>query len=306
MLNSSLAPNDVKTALDLVFSAEFNYDAAPGRATARTAGVFQQDTIDRAAVISEQYQGTGYFQTRLEQQAVPQGTARVGNQKTSPVGNYDKAIPVSKNFFDDDQHSVVKRMMTDEGRLARISQDNYAFTIYNNAFSAQKTNDAVALVSDSHVTLNSTTVDNKETGVLNNTNLNTLFISLKKQKTQDGTIGGFEPSILLVPTDLHKTATEVTQSELRTGTTNNDLNYFSQIYPGLQVFESPFLSNGSTTAYFLLSRSHSVTRWVRNGLETKLVDWSISLNNDYIYKVGFREVVDTISYEGLVGSDGSV
>jgi hypothetical protein len=304
MFSSGLAPKMVYTAVDKVFKSEFNYDTAPGRATARTGGVFMQDTIDRAAIVTEQYQGTGYYQTRQETQAVPQGSARVGNTKTSSVVNYDKAISISKNFFDDDQHSTIAKLMTDEGRLARISQDNNAFAVYNNAFSGQKTNDAVALYSDSHVTLNGTTVDNLETGVLNNTNLNTLFISLKKQKTQDGTIGGFEPSILLVPTELHKTATEITESDLRTGTANNDLNYYSKIYPGLQVFESPFLS--STVSYFLLSRSHSVTRWVRNGIQTTMVDWSINANNDYIYKVGFREMCDSISYEGTVASNGTV
>src|SRR5437868_5763543 len=86
-LNSGLAANDVKTALDKVFFSEFDYPSAPGRATARTPGVFIQDTIDRAAVITEQYQGTGYYQTRNEEQDVALGTARVGNTKTSNAGS---------------------------------------------------------------------------------------------------------------------------------------------------------------------------------------------------------------------------
>lgn len=306
MLNSGLAPDDVKTALDKVFKTEFDYAADPGVATARTEGVFIQDTVDRAAVITEQYQGTGYFQVRAEQQGIPQGTARVGNQKTSSVVNYDKSVPISKNFFDDDQHTVVKKMMTDEGRLASLSQDKNAFQLYNLGFTTTLTNDAVAWFSNSHTTLNGTTVDNLETGVLNGTNLNTMFISLRRQKTQDGTIGGHQPVILLVPATLSKTAYETVDSELRPGTANNDLNYFSKIYPGLQVYTSPFLDETSTTAYFLLSRNHSATRWVRNGIQTDLVPYQYQANNDYIYKIGYREVCDVISYEGTVASNGSV
>src|SRR4051812_41633696 len=106
MLNTGLAPKMVYTAVDKLFKSEFDYEAAPGRATSRTGGVFIQDSIDRAAIITEQFQGTGYYQTRAEEQAVPQGTARVGNTKTTSVVNYDKSVPISKNFFDDDQHSV--------------------------------------------------------------------------------------------------------------------------------------------------------------------------------------------------------
>lgn len=306
MLNSGLAANVVKTALDKVFFSEFDYEVSPNRATARDPMVFKQETTDRGAVITEQYQGTGYFNTRSEQAGVPEGTARVGNQKTSSVVNYDKQINISKNLFDDDQHTVVKRMMSDEGRLARLSQDKNAMQAYALGFTTQLANDGVALFSNSHITLNSTTVDNLETGVFNGTNLETLFVSLKKQKTQDGTIGGHEPACLLVPTELHKDASEVLQSELRPGTANNDLNYYSKVYPGLALKESPFLSDTSTTAYFLLSRNHSVTRWVRNAIQTSLINWDISANNNYVYKVGYREVVDAISYEGLVASDGTV
>lgn len=312
MLNTAQGSNTVKTALDKVFLAEFEYQTAPYRATAKDGDVFKQDTTDRSAIITEQFQGTGYYSSISEQQDLPQGTARVGNNKVTTVLDYAKSVPISRRYFKDEQFGVVNKMMTDEGRLARMSQDRNAFAAYRNGLtgSTQTTNDGVALISDSHLTLNGTTVDNKETGVLNNTNLDTCFVSLKKQKTQDGTLGGHEPNVLLVPTTLLKTAIEVTQSELRTGTTNNDLNYYSQVYPGLVVKETPFLdsqeTNGSATGYFLLSRGHSVTRFVREGISTNLNDTWATANLDYIYKVLYREVTDTICYEGIVGSTGLV
>lgn len=306
---SGLAPNAVKTALDMVFMSEYEYPVLPGTATAETAGIFRQDSTDKAAVIVEQFQGVGYFGTRAENENVPEGTARVGNQKTFSVLNYSKAVPISKNLFDDDQHSVVDKMMTDCGRLARISRDKNAFNVLNLGFTTQTTNDGVAIFSNSHTTLGGDTVDNLETGVLNEANLNSLILSLMAQKTQDGTLGGFEPAVLLVPDILFKAANEITKSELRSGTANNDLNYFSNLFPGLQVMRSSFLNaaqGGSATAHFLLSRNASLFRWVRQALQTELVDWKISPKNEYVYKGEYREVVGAISYEGLCASNGTV
>jgi hypothetical protein len=79
------------------------------------------------------------------------------------------------------------------------------------------------------------------------------------------------------------------------------------IYPGLQIFQSPFLGaaqGGSDTAWFLLSRNHSLYRWVRQALNLDLVDYKTQRNNNYIYKGEYREVVGAISYEGLCGSTG--
>jgi len=307
-LNSSLASNAVKTALDLVFMAEFNGQSAPGHATAEDASVFNQDSIDRAAVITEQFQGPGYFDERSELGDVASATLRVGNSKTFTVTNWAKSVDISKNFFDDDQHSVVEKMIKSMSRNGRLTRDKNAFNIYNLAFTTALANDGVAIVSDSHITLDGTTVDNKLTGVLNDANLNTAFVQLQTQKTQDGTLGGHIPYCLLVPPVLFKTAQEITKSELRSGTSNNDLNYYSQLYPGLMVKTSPFLDatfGGSNTAWFLLSKDHSMTRWVREAINTDMVDYKFQRNNNYIYKAEYREVTGCVSFEGLVGSTGA-
>jgi len=308
MFNSSLAPSVVKTAIDMVFDAEYGYTNLPGLATAETPGVFMQDTTDRAAVIVEQFMGPGYFEARAETADLASGTARVGNQKTFSVLNYAKQIDISKNLMDDDQHSVIETLIKKFARNARLTRDKNAFQQFNLGFTTVLTNDGVALFSNSHVTLNGDTVDNLEGGALADGTLNTSFNSLINQKTQDGTLGGHVPAILLVPTALFKTAQEVTKSVLKAGSANNDLNYYSEIYPGLQVFHSPFLGagfGGSDTAYFLLSRDHSMFRWVRQAISTDLVDYKTQRNNNYIYKAEYREVVGPISFEGLIGSTGA-
>ncbi len=309
MYNSNLAPDVVKTAIDLVFNTEFGLEMLPGYATADTAAIFKQATTDRQAVITEQFQGTGYFENRSEVQDVPNGTARVGNQKTFTVSNWAKSVDISKNLMDDDQHSTIDMLIKGMARNARLTKSKNAFNVLNLGFTTTLTNDGVALFSDSHVTLNGDTVDNLETSILSEASLDIAFQSLMNQKTQDGTLGGHMPSVLLVPTALFKRAQEITKSVLRSGTANNDKNYYSDLYPGLQVFHSPFLGagqGGSDTAWFLFSNDHSLTRWVRKEMSTDLVDYRTQRNNNYIYKAEYREVVGAISYEGIVGSNGTV
>lgn len=309
MLTKGTAPNAVLTAFDALVKEEFDYQRAPDRATARDATIFKQTTIDRSAVIIEQRSGTGYLQLKNEQQDAGNGTVRVGNQVVYTVLERSKNVPISRTFKEDDQHAVVTKTIQDEGRLLRLTQDREALSMYGNGFGTTDTNDGVDLFSNSHTTLNSITVDNKETGVLNGTNLNTMLISLSRQKTQDGTIGGYEPEFLLVPQTLVKTAHEVLDSSLRPGTANNDVNYYDTVYGSMQIKASPFLDDittTGTTAYFVGSRNHSMTRWVREAFYSAMVGWEIQSNNDFVYKYGYREVVGCPDFGGLIGSDGSV
>lgn len=203
-------------------------------------------------------------------------------------------------------HGAYEKMVRDMGEMGRITRDKNAFAIYRNAFTTTLTADGVALVNDSHVTLSGDTVDNQLTAVLADTPLNDAIVMLAEQKAQDGTIRGYVPATLLVPQKLFKTASTLLDSQLRPQTANNDVNVYSTRY-GIEVYTSPFLgaaAGGSDTAWFLLSRNHSVTRWVRQDIETDLVDYKYSRNNVYVYKASFREVVGAISYEGIVGSTG--
>jgi len=66
------------------------------------------------------------------------------------------------------------------------------------------------------------------------------------------------------------------------------------------------LNSNTDTSYFLVSRIHSVTRWVRKALTTILVPPDTDERDRYRYKARFREIVSAISWEGIVGSNGTV
>jgi hypothetical protein len=114
------------------------------------------------------------------------------------------------------------------------------------------------------------------------------------------------PSILLVPSKLFKLATEITESALVSDSGNNALNVYRSAY-GITVYSSPYLgaaAGGSDTAWFLMTPDHSVTRIVRQGIQTALRDWSQSLNRTYLYQGNFREEVYVPDYAGAVGATG--
>lgn len=304
--NSQLNPNVVKTALDDVFNQKFSGEQQAGYVTAESGIVFNQDTADSSAVIMELFKGSGAWETRTEEQDVPMGEPRIGNQKTFSVVNYSKSIDIPKNFFDDNMHGSYEKMVSNFARRARTTRDKNAFAVFRNAFTTATTSDAVALISASHLNLNGDTVSNLVTGALSESTLNDAIVKLIEMKSQDGEIDGFMAKTLLVPAKLFKLACEIVESDLRSGTANNDMNVYSSKY-GIYVATSPYLgaaSGGSDTAWFLLSGDHSVNRYVRQGVQTDLVDYKYQRNNNYIYKGEFREVVGAMSFEGIVASTG--
>jgi len=304
--NSQLNPDVVKTALDAVVFQNYDVPQGPDVATALSPEIFRQSTLDRQAVILEVFKGVGLFEERAEEQDVPQDTPRIGDKITFTVINYSKEVEISKNFFDDSMFDAVQEMMEDFGNMARVTRDNTAMGLYRGAFTTTLTADGVALISASHVNLNGDTVDNTVTGPLSESSLNDGIVSLIQQENQAGVIRGYQPRCLLVSAALYKTAVEITDSELKSGTDENDLNIYSTKY-GITVKQSPYLgaaAGGSDTAWFLLSDRHNVYRWNRQGLQTDLVPYQYQRNNNYIYKGEYREVYGAITYEGLVGSTG--
>ena len=307
-MNQDSAPNLilVKTALDKLFDEATIEMATVGKATALDAEVFTQDTATNAAVVSSVIGGGGYFQQTIDDVATTtEANVFAASPKTSLVVQFKKNLPISRTFMADQQQSAVSKAVKQQSLTWGASRDRNAFSVYALGFTTQLTIDGVALFSNSHINENGDTVDNLETGALTDPNLNIVINSLRTQTSQTGVILGYEPKWLLTPSILHQTGMTVAKSVLRAGSGNNDLNYFSEMYPGMKVVYSPFLDATSTTAYFVGSSTHGVSRFEREAFFTVLRPWEESQNDQYMYKMRAREVVDSIEYSGLVGSSGT-
>jgi hypothetical protein len=305
--SSNLNPNVVKTSLDEIFYQEWGLEMHPGYVDQSSGRVFKQDTTDRAAEIVEIFKGVTTWNSREEEEDVEVESTRSDNKKTFTVNNYDKAISIPKIFFDDQMHGFWENTVRDFARKGRVSQKKESFAIYRGAFDTYVTADGSYVVANDHTTINGDTVDNKMTSALSPSSLKTAIQKMVEQKDQAGVILGNMPETLLVPPALHDYACEVTKSELKADTTDNNMNPYSTEY-NLYVSTSEWLGSaagGSDTAWFLLGRNHSVTRWVRESIWTSLVDYVYTTNNSYKYKGGFREMVGAPDYVGIMGSTGA-
>lgn len=312
-LNNNSGPNLilVKTSLDKLVADEALKPAAAGKALATDPVIFTQDTADNAAKVASVEGGGGYFEKTLNDIApTKDANINAAAPKTILIANFKQNLPISRTFMDDQQQMAVSKAVTQRYKAWIASQQRNAFYVYAQGFSGATVNsttiDGVPLFSNSHVNENGDTVDNYETGIISDTNLNILVVSLRGQVDQGGTKIGFEPDFLLTSSLNDHDCRIVAKSVLRAGTGNNDMQYFSEMYPGMQVKFNQFIDDISTTSYFIGSSGHSVTRYEREAFFTTLVPWQTDDEDQYRYKMRAREEVDALEYVGVAGSDGTV
>lgn len=318
-LNYNSSPNLelVKTSLDELRDNALLEQTTAGKADATDAVVFTQSSVDRAAWVTSVLGGGGYFKKTVT--GVAQDLSSKKNAvkaaftpKTTIIAEFNQDVPITRSFMMDQQHEAVAKSIRQQTLAWTASRDANAFLFYASGFGTTLSTtigDNAALFSNTHLNANGDTVDNLETGGMSDANLNIVVVSLRGQKNQGGVIVGFEPKFILCGSTLHHDAMIVAKSVLRAGTGNNDLNYFSELYPGVKVVWNQFIDNSGvtnqTTMYFVGAAQHGVVRMEREAFFSTLVGWESNPNDQYIYKLRAREEVDTIEYTGLVGSNGT-
>jgi len=319
-LNYQTSPNLelVKTALDELRDNALIEQTTAGKADATDALVFTQSGVDRAAWVTSVIGGGGYFKKTVtgvaQDLSVKKNVTKTAfSPKTTIIAEFNQDVPISRSFMQDQQHEAVAKTVRQQTLAWMATRDQNAFSFYAFGFGTTLSTtigDNVALFTHSHVNANGDTVDNYLTGVMSDANLNTGIVTLRAQKNQGGVIVGFEPKFLVCGSTLHHDAMTVSKSVLRAGNGNNDLNYFSELYPGLRVVWNQFIDNSGatnqTTMWMLGAAQHGVVRMEREAFFSTLVDWKTDPEDQYKYKLRAREEVDTIEYAGLIGSDGTV
>jgi hypothetical protein len=303
-LTSGLNPNVTKTALDKVFYQKYNRVPGPQIAFAGDEMIFQQDSTDRAAVIIENFKGVGLWESTPEQAEYKGDTPLVTDQITFSVAKFTKKFHITEEMMEDDQHTVVRNAISQMGTKASVTQNKKGMEIFRNAGSTTLTSDGAALLSASHSNIAGNTIDNTISGAFSVDTVEEGINLLIEQVDQAGDIVGHEAKTVLVPPALYKEATEVLESTLEANTTDNQLNVYSAKY-GLTLRQSQYLGSanagGSQTRWFMMGEYHSVFRWVRVPVSTRLLGGEYQENGDSVYRGRYREVFGAISYEALVG-----
>jgi phage major head subunit gpT-like protein len=309
----------VQTQLDEVFRQSYEDSLPPSYATAMTTEVFRVTDTTHAAYIGTIHKGPGLFSKIGEVQAVPSYQAKVANQWTVTIADFAEGIEVSKNLFDDDIHGEWQAQVADLAVMARRTQDFNAFKIFRGAFTTTLTADGVSFINTAHALIGGGTTSNQvtaaaagtPTSALTSTTFNFGMKLLAEQKSQSNVPLQCVGDTLLVAPALYVTARQIATSALVPENGNNAVNVFTMDY-SIKVFQSVFLGTaspdglGSDTAWFLLdSKRHAIRRFVRQGVQTAMRDWTMSNNRTYYYQANFREEVYVPDYIGAVGALGT-
>lgn len=293
--------------MDSVFFQRFNATPGPQFTSAQDNMVFQQESSDRAAEIVEVFKGVGLWEDTSEQGEYKGDTPLVTDQITFTHARMTKKFHITEEMIEDDQHSVVKKAISQMGTKGRVTQNSEAMKIYRDAEDVTLTADGAYLLSAAHSNIAGDTIDNTVSGALTEDTLEEGVKLLVEQKDQAGDIIGHEARTLLVPPELFKEAVVITESRLEANTTDNNLNVFSAKY-GIIVRQSQYLglaATGKDDHWFLLGDYHSVMRFKRVPIQTRLLDGAYQDNGDSVYRGRYREVYGAISYEAIVGFEGA-
>lgn len=309
-----------RTELDDVLVQTFRYDSTkPGIATANTGSVFKQMDWDKKQYIFEVNADVGLFEVIGENAVVPLDKPKVRNKMNVTLQDFGKGIDISKDAFDDIQHGVWATDVAKLAMKARVTQDAYAFSKYNGAFTTTLTADGSAAIG-THTLIGGGTYSNQlltadisgaTTTALNNSSFNAMMIKFRVMVDQRNVPLGDVMEYLLVPPALFQEAIQITESALISDSANNNINVWRSAY-GVEVLSTQFISSsasqfvaGSDTAWFGLSPHHTVTRVKRQELETFLRPWGMSNTRTYNYQANFREEVFIGDYVGLIGALGT-
>ncbi|MCK9370330.1 Mu-like prophage major head subunit gpT family protein [Candidatus Dojkabacteria bacterium] len=175
---------------------------------------------------------------------------------------YTKGFKVSEELMEDDRYSIIKKKPAALARTMRRTSEYLAANVFNNGFSSGTGGDGKYLFSVSHTRADAGTAQSNASGsgiTLTETNLNTALLAMRSQLDDKGMKVGMKADTLIVPAALEKTAAEITNSSLRSGTANNDSNYYKGM---LKVIGWDWLS--SSTAWFLMdSTQHELNYFWR-------------------------------------------
>jgi len=184
-------------------------------------------------------------------------TARY-NHETIALGFSLTEEAIEDNLYD----SLSARYTKALARAMSYTKQVKAAAVLNNGFSAAYTGgDGVALFSTAHPLVNGDTNSNRPSTAadLNETSLEAAVIQIAAWTDERGLLIAAKPNKLIVPPALQFVATRLLETELRVGTTDNDINALKN---------NGSIPGGYTVNHFLTdSNAWYLTTDVPNGLK---------------------------------------
>jgi hypothetical protein len=216
---------------------------------------------------------------------------------------YAKGFKISRELFDDDQYNIMNSKPDALGRAARRTEETSAANVFNRAFNTSyQGGDGKPLVSTTHPRADGGSSQSNASAVgltLTESNYETGKIAFRRQVDDKGMKIDVMPNRVIVPIELEKAAKIIFNSNLRSGTADNDLNPYQN-----EVKVTPWIfMDRNTTHWFLADDSQHKIKWFwRDRVEFKQDDLFDTENA--AFKVRERFSNGFSDWRGIWGSQG--
>jgi|GEM_PF-1115435 len=313
---STLGPEVIKGLTAKVYKLKNQADQAYSLAIDSALGVennnffrlFKSEKSNNARELITSKTGVGYGTITPEGEDFASDSRIVGYKTEFNFQTITKGITIT---LQDQLDRIVDRKLSELKDLmvsAKMTKDRDAFSVFNYAFTAQTSlpriltyyGDGKPLASIAHPLKGSTTSTSTYSNAsasglpLTEVNLETARSALRNQLDDKGLPMNIGSSglTLVVPVELEKKALEITNSNLKSNTANNDLNIYRD---GIMTVMSTKWINaangGSDTQWFLVDTAKSpLIFFDRNPITTSVyrTDSNKNITTDYYmrYQVG--------------------
>jgi len=309
---------DIKNQADLAYSLAM--PSALGVENNTFTGLFRTLKSDAAREEIASKTGTGYG-TITAEGADFASDSRVAGYTTQ--FNFKKLTNGITITLEDREDKIVSKKLDEMKDLlvgAKQTINRDAFSIFNNAFTAQTSlpsiltyyGDGVPVCSTVHPIKASTTSNTTQSNAsatsipLTEINLETARTALRRQ-TDDKDLPmsiGSGKLILVVPDSLEKQAQIITNGKLRPNTANNDINIYDGIITVISTKWINAQNGGSDTAWFLVDSMKSpLIYFNRKGITTSIYETKSNKNVTTDYYTRYQ--VGNDDFRGIWGSKGT-
>lgn len=304
VLHTGLTPETLEEGLREVFSDSYKKELEPSEISSKE--IFNIFSSKKHAEDFQKVSGIGRFTAVGEREVTPSEVREELAKTRFKHSTFRKAIPISFEELDDQLYADMKNSIEELGISARESQEYNRMAVIRN-ITTTVGSDGVALASNSHPK-KSGTADNLFTGAVDLAMLKSMVNAMRLQTDYTGKKVGGTPKLFLTSAKNHDEILELTKSKLKAGTPNNDLNYFSEVFPGLQVKWNAYIGSdegGSDTGVTLLGSRHKLNLVIRRKIQTWTNPWKTQDDIVTKFNAMYRESVGFADYIGVVHATGA-
>lgn len=291
--------------LDKIFRHLF--DEGEAKFKSRLDQIFHMERSENAYEQDTSMSGFGQHEETAELQNIPFEDRVPGWEVTYAHKKYTKGASISQEMIDDGKWGLVKKtpkalVLSKMRTLERLGADvlNFGFVAGGGGKAKFRGGDGKALFATDHVNrVGDVIQSNKITTALSQSSLQTVSSAMKKRLDSKGEIIEFQPSKLIVPTELEFTAKIILKTAQATGNNFNDIN---PVYESMDLVVWPYLT--SSTAWFVQDGDmHEMNFFVRKDEGVQGPKWNFE-NDSAKWKSVFRASAGFSDWMGMYGSVG--